>query len=83
MTTAQGNVILRYRGRTEPHLGESRERKESKQKDRTENVQSDRRAEVATEREILRVPHSCLNHGSSGVYRNGQEVLVTPFWRSF
>ena len=83
ITTAQGNVILRYRGRTEPRLGESREREGSKQKDRTENVQSDRRAEVATEKEILRIPYSRWNHGLDGVYCNGQEILVARPWRSF
>lgn len=58
VTTAQGNVILRYRERTEPRLGEPREREKSKQKDRAKKMQSDRRAGVATEKEVLRVSYS-------------------------
>ncbi len=74
---------MRYRERTQPHLGESREREESNQKDCAEKMQSDRRAEAATEKNILRVSCSRWNHGLDGDYRTGQEILVKATWRSF
>lgn len=74
---------MRYRERTQPHLGESREREESNQKDCAEKMQSDRRAQAATEKSILRVSCARWNHGLDGDYRPGQEVLVNPPWRSF